>query len=50
VFGYHENGMRNKGSESQLHNLNTLEETMAYCIKKGFYKTNAELLAAIKSA
>ena len=50
VFGYHENGMRNNGSEDQLHNLNILEETMAYCIKKGFYKTNAELLAASNSA
>ena len=50
AFGYHESGMRNSQSTEKLHTLNILEETMAYCIKKGFYKTNEEVLAAIKSA
>lgn len=50
IFGHHETGMRNLASEKELHNLYRLEETMAYCIKKGFYKTNEEVVAAIKSA
>ena len=50
AFGYHEPGMRNKESTEKLHQLNMLEETMAYCIKKGFYKTNEEVIEAIKNA
>lgn len=50
AFGYHETGMRNRESTEKLHRLNILEETMAYCIKKGFYKTNEEVITAIKSA
>lgn len=50
AFGYHEAGMRNRESTEKLHKLNMLEETMAYCIKKGFYKTNSEVIEAIKNA
>lgn len=50
IFGHHETGMRNLASENELHELYRLEETMAYCIRKGFYKTNEELVEAIKTA
>lgn len=50
IFGHHETGMRNLASEKDLRKLYLLEETMAYCIKTGFYKTNEELIAAIQNA
>lgn len=50
TFGYHEAGMRNLASVEKLHQLNILEETMAYCVKKGFYKNNRELIEAIQKA
>ncbi len=50
AFGHHETGMRNQQSTEKLHSLNMLEEAMAYCIKKGFYRTNEELVSAIQNA
>lgn len=50
TFGYHEAGMRNLASVEKLHKLNMLEETMAYCVKNGFYKNNKELIEAIQKA
>lgn len=50
VFGRHEIGIRNTGSEIELNNLYKLEDNIAFCIKKGFYKTNEEILEAIKTA
>lgn len=41
---------KNSTNEDKLHSLNMLEETMAYCVKKGFYKTNEELVSAIQNA
>ena len=50
VFGRHETGIRNTGSENQLHDLYSLEDNIAFCINKGFYKTNEEVVEAIKTA
>lgn len=50
IFGHHETGMRNLASEKDLRKLYLLEETMAYCIKTGFYKNNEELITAIQNA
>ncbi len=50
IFGKHETGIRNTGSEKQLHDLYSLEDNIAFCINKGFYKTNEEVIEAIKTA
>lgn len=50
VFGYHETGMRNLASTEKLHTLYLLEENVAFCIKQGFYKSNEDIIAGIKSA
>lgn len=47
VFGKHETGIRNKGSQKQLSELARIEDNIAYCINKGFYKTNEDVLKAI---
>ena len=47
VFGKHETGIRNKGSQKQLSELTRIEDNIAYCINKGFYKTNEDVLKAI---
>ena len=47
VFGKHETGIRNKGSQKQLSELARVEDNIAYCINKGFYKTNEDVLKAI---
>lgn len=50
VFGKHEPNIRNKGSQQQLSQLSHLEDNIAYCIENGFYKTNDEVINAIKTA
>ena len=47
VFGKHETGIRNKGSQKQLSELARVEDNIAYCINKGFYKTNDDIIQAI---
>ena len=47
VFGKHETGIRNTGSQKELDYLRRIEDDVAYCITKGFYKTNEDVLAAI---
>ena len=47
VFGKHETGIRNTGSQKELDYLRRIEDNVAYCITKGFYKTNEDVLAAI---
>ena len=47
VFGKHETGIRNKGSQKQLSELARVEDNIAYCINHGFYKTNDDVLKAI---
>lgn len=47
VFGKHETGIRNKGSQKQLSELARVEDNIAYCINHGFYKTNEDVLKAI---
>ena len=48
IFGRHQTGMRNTASESELKKLSTLEENIAFCVKRGFLKTNEEVIAEIK--
>lgn len=48
VFGKHETGIRNKGSQKQLSELARVEDNIAYCINKGFYKTNDDVIKAIE--
>lgn len=48
VFGKHETGIRNTGSQDQLKQLTRIEDNIAYCINKGFYKTNEDILKAIE--
>ncbi len=50
IFGKHEPKIRNKGSQKQLSQLSHLEDNIAYCIENGFYKTNEEVISAIKNA
>lgn len=47
VFGKHETSIRNKGSQKQLSELTRIEDNIAYCINKGFFKTNEDVLNAI---
>lgn len=48
IFGKHETGIRNKGSQKQLSELARVEDNIAYCINKGFYKTNDDVIKAIE--
>lgn len=48
IFGHHETGMRNLASESELKKLNTLQENIAFCVERGFLKTNEEIIKEIK--
>lgn len=48
VFGKHETGIRNKGSQKQLSELARVEDNIAYCINKGFYKTSDDVIKAIE--
>lgn len=50
IFGKHEANIRNKGSQKQLSQLSHLEDNIAYCIDNGFYRTNDEVINAIKTA
>ena len=50
IFGKHEANLRNKGSQKQLSQLSHLEDNIAYCIDNGFYRTNDEVINAIKTA
>ena len=50
IFGYHETGMRNNASEKELHDLYRLEDNIAYCIDNGFYKSNEDVINAIKTS
>lgn len=48
IFGFHETGMRNLASEKELAVLNKLQENIAFCIQRGFLKTNEEIINEIK--
>jgi hypothetical protein len=43
VFGKHENGIRNIGTESELRNLAELERSLAMALKMGFVKNAADI-------
>lgn len=47
IFGHHQTGMRNLASQEELKRLNKLQENIAFCIKRGFLKTNNEIIAEI---
>lgn len=47
IFGFHETGMRNLASEKELAVLNKLQENIAFCIQRGFLKTNEEIINEI---
>lgn len=47
IFGKHETGMRNLASEKELAVLNKLQENIAFCIQRGFLKTNEEIINEI---
>lgn len=49
IFGKHENGIRNTRSQDELKELARLEDNITFCIKKGYLKTNEEVLEAIKT-
>ena len=49
VFGKHEDGIRNKGSTKQLEDLKILEANIAYGITNGWFKTNEDVINAIKN-
>lgn len=49
IFGKHETGIRNKGSQKQLSELARIEDNIAYCINQGFYKTNDDVVRAINN-
>lgn len=50
VFGKHETGIRNKGSEKELGALYRLEDNIAFAINRGFVKTMPEILSLIKES
>ena len=43
IFGKHEPGLRNKGSEKELENLKKLEYGLAFAINQGFVKNMADV-------
>lgn len=49
IFGKHESKIRNTRSQDELKELSRLEDNIAFGITKGFYKTNEEVLEAIKT-
>lgn len=49
IFGEHESKIRNTRSQDELKELSRLEDNIAFGITKGFYKTNEEVLEAIKT-
>lgn len=49
IFGKHETGIRNTRSQDELKELAHLEDNIAFGISKGFYKTNEEVLEAIRT-
>lgn len=49
IFGKHENGIRNTRSQDELKELAHLEDNITFCIKKGYLKTNEEVLEAIRT-
>ncbi len=50
IFGRHEAGIRNTGSTEELRKLYRLEDNIAYCIDNGFYKSNEDVINAIKTS
>ena len=47
IFGHHETGMRNLASEEELKKLNSLQESIAFCIRRGFLRTNEDVINEI---
>lgn len=47
IFGYHQTGMRNLASEADLQRLNKLQENIAFCIERGFLKSNEDIIREI---
>lgn len=47
IFGHHETGMRNLASEDELKRLNSLQENIAFCIERGFLKSNEDIVREI---
>lgn len=48
IFGKHEYGLRNKGSEKELYNLKMLESGLAFSIEQGYIKNMSEVESAIQ--
>lgn len=48
IFGRHELGIRNTGSETQLEELARLEDRVAFAIERGYVKSNSEIIKAIE--
>ena len=48
VFGRHESGIRNSGTEDQLNELHRLESNLAFSIDAGFIKSFPELMENIR--
>lgn len=49
IFGKHETGIRNKGSEKELYNLKMLESGLAFSIDQGYIKDMKGIEIAIKN-
>lgn len=49
IFGRHEIGIRNTGSEAQLEELARLEDRIAFAIERKYIRSNAEIIAAIEA-
>jgi hypothetical protein len=49
VFGKHESGIRNTGTESQLVELRDIEIKMEFAISSGFIKSQEELLSQLRT-
>ncbi|CAG5067975.1 hypothetical protein DYBT9623_00703 [Dyadobacter sp. CECT 9623] len=49
VFGRHENGIRNKGTEQQLEELHRLEQNLTYSIEAGFIRSFEDLMSHLRS-
>lgn len=49
IFGRHEAKIRNTRSQDELKELSRLEDNIAFGIRKGFYKTNEDIIEAIRT-